>query len=306
MANKFVYDFTDEQRKHIRDRWNESYLERLLTTLKILKSKWQLSNIQFIPFYSQNSVFTCYSNLFGDAVIKIGYHSLENEYNCLREFAGRGVCGVFDADLTRNAILEQRVIPGDSLLELRSQDQRIDIFASLFEKLHIESDNANIFLTLRDVVKKKLEYIRTREECRDFSRVIDKTQVIFESVCSKYKAMKLLHGDLHQRNILFSQNGDYLIIDPDGYIGDPVFDVSRFIMLEFEDQLTGGKDDSILDLIDKLEKRIQIPLNIMIECLFIDNVLWLCSDLERGETLVESQFIIDNICVAERLVDQYC
>lgn len=82
----------------------------------------------------------------------------------------------------------------------------------------------------------------------------------------------------------------YLIIDPDGYIGDPVFDVSRFIMLEFEDDLTGGKDDSILDLIDKLEKRLHIPLNILIKCLFIDNVLWLCSDLERGETLGESQF----------------
>jgi streptomycin 6-kinase len=306
MANKFVFDFTDEQKIHIRDRWNESYMDSLLTTLKVLNSKWQLSNIQFIPFYSQNCAFTCYSDLFGDAVIKIGYHSLENEYNCLREFAGRDVCRVFDADLTHNVILEQRVIPGNSLLELRSREQRINVFASLFEKLHIVPDNANVFLTLHDVVKKKIEYIRTREDCRDFSRVIDKTQVIFESVCSKYKAMKLLHGDLHQRNILLSKNGDYLIIDPDGYIGDPVFDVSRFIMLEFEDDLTGGKDDSILDLIDKLEKRLHIPLNILIKCLFIDNVLWLCSDLESGETLGESQFIIDNICVAKRLVNQYC
>lgn len=306
MAKTFVFDFTDEQKKHIKVRWNESYLESLIATLKVLNSKWKLSNIQFIPFYSQNSVFTCYSDLFGDAVIKIGYQSLENEYNCLREFAGRDVCCIFDADLTHNAILEQRVIPGNSLLELRSRDQRINVFASLYEILHIEPDNASVFLSLRDVVKKKIDYILTREDCRDLSSVIDKTQIIFESICTKYKAMKLLHGDLHQRNILLSQNGDYLIIDPDGYIGDPVFDVSRFIMLEFEDQLTGGKDDSILDLIDKLGKRLQIPLNNLIECLFIDNVLWLCTDLERGETLGESQFIIDNIYVAESLVKQYC
>lgn len=251
-------------------------------------------------------MFSCYSDLYGDAVIKIGFHSLENE-NCLREFFRRGVCcKVFDADLVQNVILEQRIIPGFSLLELKDREKRINVFASLFKNLHIEPDNADIFFAFHDMVKRKLSFIREREDSKVFSRVIDRAQVIFESISSTYKEEKLLHGDLHQENILLTKDAIYLIIDPDEYIGDPVFDVSRFIMLEIDDDLTGGKDDSILDLIEKLEERLHIPKDILIQCLFIDNVLWLCSNLERGERLGESQFIIDNIFATERFVKQYC
>lgn len=306
MTNNFDYIITEEQKIHISSRWNEAYVERSLAVLEIFCAKWQLTDIQLIPFYSQKCVFACYSYIYGDAVLKIGYRSLENEYNCLREFAGRNVCEVFDADLTYNVILEQRIMPGNSLLEEKSQEKRINIFASLFENLHVVPNDENMFLTIQDVVNSKIEYIQTREDCKEISGIVDKARVLFQSVCSKYDDKKLLHGDLHQENILLSQDGNYLIIDSDGYIGDPVFDVSRFIMLEFKDDLTGGKDGAILDLIAKLEERLHIPSKILIQCLFVENVVWLCSDLERGETLGESQFIIDNIIVIERLMKEKC
>lgn len=34
MANKFSFNFTDEQKRNITERWNETYLERLLMALK--------------------------------------------------------------------------------------------------------------------------------------------------------------------------------------------------------------------------------------------------------------------------------
>jgi len=304
VAKSSSFSFTNEQKEHITNRWNESYVETILSVLKIFSAKWQLSNIQLIPHFSQNCLFTCYSDIYRDAVIKIGYHSLANEYNCMREFAGRNICEVYDADLSYNVILEQRISPGNSLIDEKKQDQRISVFASLFENLHTVPCNANLFLTIEDVVNQKIKCIGTKEEFKVFSRVVDKARNIFASISSKYKEKKLLHGDLHQHNILLSQNGDYLIIDADGYVGDPVFDVSRFIMLEFGDDLTGEKDVEIFNLVEKLEERLHIPADILIKCLFLDNVLWLCSDLERGETLEESQFIIDNIFVAERLLER--
>lgn len=304
MENNSNYYFTDKQEQQIADRWNESYVKRILLVLKIFSKKWQLSNIQLFPCFSQNCVFTCYSDLYGDAVIKIGYHSLANEYNCLREFAGRNICEVFDADLSYNVILEQRVTPGNSLLDEKNQDNRIEVFASIFESLHIVPRNDNLYLTMQAVVNKKIRYIQTRKEYKRFSGVIDQAKAIFESITLKYNDKKLLHGDLHQNNILLSQNGKYIAIDADGYIGDPVFDTSRFIMLEFGDDLTGEKEESIIKLIEKLGKRLDIPSVILIQCLFLDNVLWLCSDLERGESLEESQFIIDNIFAAERLMNR--
>lgn len=302
MTNQFEYDFSEQQTVHIRERWNEAYFERLLSVLEIFASKWALSDIQLIPFYSQNCVFTCSSDNYGDAVMKIGYSSLETEYNCLCAFAGRSVCKVLDADLKYSVILEQRVMPGNPLLEIKCQDRRISIYSSLFEHLHVMPSDEHLFSTIHDVVNHKLEYIETREDCTELFGIVNRAKKTFQSVCSKYKDRKLLHGDLHHENILLSQDGNYLIIDPIGYIGDPVFDVSKFIMLEFEDDLTGGKDREILHFVAKLENRLHIPSNILIQCLFMDNVAWLGSDLENGETFDESQFIVDNIYTAERLM----
>jgi streptomycin 6-kinase len=240
--------------------------------------------------------------MFGDAVMKVGYSPLENEYNCLREFAGRGACEVFACDLAHHVILEQRITPGTTLLEVTNQDDRIDKFVSLFENLHVVPSADAAFPTIHEVMNRRLGYIRTREDCHFLSRVIDKAKNTLQSLCSKCTNQILLHGDLHHQNILLSQDQNYLIIDPIGYIGDPVFDVSRFIMLEFDDNLTSAPECEILEFISKVADRLHMASSLLIQCLFVDNVTWLSSDLQHGESLDDSQFIVDNIFVAERLL----
>lgn len=65
----------------------------------------------------------------------------------------------------------------------------------------------------------------------------------------------LLHGDFHHDNILLSNNGDYVIIDPKGVIGDPVFDIPRFILNEFGDEITTELYKKINGIIGFLEKK---------------------------------------------------
>lgn len=302
MEHQFDCDLTREQRMEISQRRGETFVEELQSKLNVFGSRWKLTNLRLVPYYSHNCVFTCRSDVYGDVVLKFGYGSLENEYNCLREFAGRSVCRVFDADVPHNVILEHRIVPGNSLLDVESQSMRIDIFASLFTNLHVIPTHESAFPTLWDVVNSKLQYIQTREDCKLILEVVNKAKAAYRSVCSNYRSKKLLHGDLHHENILLSQDGNYLVIDPKGYIGDPVFDVSRFIMLEFDDNLTGVKESAIRDLIFQLEERLHIPSDVLIQSLFVDNLVWLGDDLERGETLDESQFIIDNIFAVERLL----
>src|SRR5690606_27290573 len=125
------------------------------------------------------------------------YRSLENEYNSLSEFRGRNVCEVFDADMRYNVILEQRIMPGNYLLEEKNQEKRINIFVLLFEKLHVVPHDVNKFLTIQDEISNKLKYIQTREDCKVFFEIVKKAKFIFESICSEYMDKKLLHGDLH-------------------------------------------------------------------------------------------------------------
>ncbi len=301
--NTEVFEFSDEQLSRIRNRWNENYVERLIYALKECSKKWELIDIQLMPFYSQNCIFTCFSKTYGDVVLKIGNHSLSNEYNCLCEFHGRNVCKVYEYDKVNEAILQQRILPGISLLKEKNQDERIKIFVSLFQRLHIIPEKIDLFMPFSDKVKQRLEYIKTREDCKIFLSMADKAEKLFESISLKYNDKKLLHGDLHQENILLNIDGKYSIIDANGAIGDPVFEVSRFIMLEFADNLTDGKDNAIKELVNKLSMCLNIPEEILLQCLFIDNILWLCSDLENGETLDESQLIIDNIAVVAKLVN---
>jgi streptomycin 6-kinase len=300
--NTEVFKFSDEQLLHIRNRWNNNYVERLINSLRDCSNKWKLTNIQLIPFYSQNCIFTCFSQKYGDVVLKIGYRSLVNEYNCLREFNGRNVCKVYEYDEESEAILEQRIIPGTSLLNEKNQEARIEIFTSLFQILHITPTNIDSYMSFSDKLKRRFKYIKTREDCKDFLLVVDKAEKLFETITVKYNNKKLLHGDLHHENILLCKDGKYVIIDANGTVGDPVFEVSRFIMLEFGDNLTGGKEEVIMELVTKLSKCLNIPDEILIQCLFVDNVLWLCSDLESGEALDESQFIINNILVVANLI----
>jgi streptomycin 6-kinase len=157
-------------------------------------------------------------------------------------------------------------------------------------------------MSFSDKVRRRFEYIKSRADCKIFLQMVDKAEKLFKSISANYNDKKLLHGDLHHENILLYGDGKYLIIDADGTVGDPVFDASRFIMLEFGDNLTGGKDEAIKELVTKLSKCLNIPDEILLQCLFIDNILWLCSDLESGETIEESQFIINNIAAAANLV----
>lgn len=300
--NTEVFEFSDEQLFRIRNRWNNNYVERLINSLRDCSNKWKLINVQLIPFYSQNCIFTCYSEKYGDVVLKIGYRSLSNEYNCLCDLNGRNVCKVYEFDKENKAILEQRIIPGISLLNEENQAERIKVFASLFQRLHITPKNIDLYMPFSDRVKRRFEYVKTREDCKIFLQMVDKAEKLFKSISANYNDKKLLHGDLHHENILLYGDGKYLIIDADGTVGDPVFDASRFIMLEFGDNLTGGKDEAIKELVTKLSKCLNIPDEILLQCLFIDNILWLCSDLESGETIEESQFIINNIAAAANLV----
>lgn len=66
----------------------------------------------------------------------------------------------------------------------------------------------------------------------------------------------LLHGDFHHDNILLGNDGEYIIIDPKGVIGDPVFDIARFILNEFDDEITTELYKKINHIISILEKNL--------------------------------------------------
>lgn len=110
------------------------------------------------------------------------------------------------------------------------------------------------------------------------------------------------HGDFHHDNILLSNGGEY-IIDPKGVIGDPVFDVPRFILNEFGDEITTELLKKINDIICTLEVKLHIPKDILKQCLYVETAMGNCWSLEDGSTPEEYTSLIKNVQFAETIMN---
>jgi hypothetical protein len=92
----------------------------------------------------------------------------------------------------------------------------------------------------------------------------------------------------------------YQIIDPKGVIGDPVFDCSRFIMNEFDDNLMLCKHTEIKSFTGKLGKAIGIPAQVLLKCLYIETVISMGEDLFFFNWLDDG--MINNALQTEKLM----
>ncbi len=67
---------------------------------------------------------------------------------------------------------------------------------------------------------------------RGFSRVrleTDRAEGIYRELLASQAEPVLLHGDLHQHNILWSQERGWLAIDPQGVVGEPAYEVGALL-----------------------------------------------------------------------------
>lgn len=296
--------FKQDETEKIISRFGESFYEKVLRDIVTYTEKWKLYDFEFVHSYSANCVFKCRSELFGNAVLKIGKPSKEviTEYNTLCEYNGRRLCKVYESDVKNGIILEECIQPGDSLFHGNPYEERISIFCSLFNGLHIAPIRTAQYPTYIEWVDKSVNYLSKREDCMELFKHIEKAKEICLSVSALYPRKMLLHGDLHHGNIILNHNGGYTIIDPKGVIGDPIFDISRFILNEFSDTLSPEKYQEIEELLCDLAKQLDIPSKILKLCLYVETAIWLCDDLEKGSSLEECAFLVDNVIHAEALI----
>ncbi len=180
-----------------------------------LTNLWGLSSLQ--PYADLSYNFT----LFGfqnekPIVLKLSLDelSLEREVMALKAF--KDFVAVSVLDYQKNAILLQRAMPGTSL---KGNPNAIEVACNLIKNLNkapipIQHHFPNVldWLVILDKPwKMPIDYLETARSLKD--------QLLKNSSCQV-----LLHGDLHQNNIL-SHEGEWLIIDPKGIIGFPINEV---------------------------------------------------------------------------------
>ncbi|MCJ7841283.1 phosphotransferase [Lederbergia sp. NSJ-179] len=300
------YHFTRKEIESIINRFGKDFYEKVLRDLDVYAEKWTLTSFQFIPSYSANLVFTCYSENYGDAVLKIGNPAsaeILTEFHTLCQYNGRRFCKVFTADIDHGVMLEEWVQPGDTLRDESSLDKRLSVFCSLYQDLHVTPAKAEIYPTYIEWISRITDYMSKRQDCTELYLHMKKAKDIGLSISTLYSQKMLLHGDFHHDNILLSHNGEYKIIDPKGVVGDPVFDIPRFILNEFGDERTTEVYQKIKNIICFLEKNLMIPSDILKQCLYVETAMGMCWCVEDGASPEEYSNLIRDVAFAESILN---
>ncbi|GID32971.1 aminoglycoside phosphotransferase family protein [Paractinoplanes brasiliensis] len=151
------------------------------------------------------------------AVLKLGVPDghLDTEAEALRVFDGEGAVWLLAENAAKGALLIERAEPGTPLT--------VDDEATLVEvgrRLHrVRGKNSDLphLRNLRGGFERYREGPIPR-------RMVDRAAELFDDLCDSATRETVLHGDLHHGNVLRGRDGEWLAIDPHGWVGDPGYD----------------------------------------------------------------------------------
>jgi streptomycin 6-kinase len=201
-------------------------LSQLVTQCAV---EWQLSALQTYPTLTYNYV------LFGmmndvPIVLKLRCDTAQTlqEAAALKAFESFGAVKLLAHNTQLNALLLERVVPGTPLSDLFPDEDACAtrIAAKLVKMLHqAPIPETHSFPSLEQVIP---DFTKDPHPLAPF---IAHARTLRSRLLSTQPKQKfLLHGDFHAGNILLSSNSDTLIvIDPEGLVGDPLYDLAVYI-----------------------------------------------------------------------------
>ena len=274
-----AYEFTEKQKNTITEKWGNDFYDKILRDIETYSEKWKLSEFELMEYYSINAILFCKSELYGDCVLKIGgnwqNYEFVGEYNTLREYNGRKYVKVYEGDIDiengKKVTLIERVRPGTRLSEEPSFEKRLAVFSELYNGLHIEPENPEIYDYLSDWVDEAVKDCEeSQNDLKEIEKYMRKAKDIYLEIIKTYDKNMLLHIDIYGANVVSDSNGGYKLIDPKGVIGDPIFETGQFIFNECCEDKTEPEKAGIIFYY--LEKSLNIPQDILKKCFFIETV----------------------------------
>lgn len=262
----------------------KSIQERLQTA----SCKWGLTGIVSIYEKESRGVYCADSIEFGPVILKINANSdsLAREFHTLTDMRGTACCQAYAFDSIYGLLLEERILPGTALKQEPDWEKRAAGFAQVFEKIHTLPKDSTNYRSYLNWVQKACMSVENQEN-KELSDGMHLAVTIAENMFKKYRERELLHGDLHHENILQKKSGNYVIVDPKGVIGPPVFDIPRYVLNELDqcdDSLREVHIDKVIHILSRLLK---YSANDIYQLFFMEVMLANAWNFESGEELEE-------------------
>lgn len=205
------------------------WLESLPKRVALCAEQWHLSELSVSQHLSYNYVVMAVRDTDNaPVVIKLGYDAATFRYEqtALELYNGAGCVRLLAHDAQQQALLLEQLIPARPLSSLfpHHENAAIEQLVRIMSALHaVPLPNTTPLPTIADWLS-ILAY-----NCQEIPVYhVHKARELARHLLASQQKPVLLHGDLHQGNIL-SDHATWRSIDPKGVMGEPAYEVGTFI-----------------------------------------------------------------------------
>lgn len=208
------------------------WLEGLDARVRAIEARWGIEVTGVLPGLSYNLIVSAKGAGHEAYVLKLGVPSREisTEIRALRAYGGRGAVCLRRSNARVGALLLDRVEPGMSLATLEDEEMALRIFVDVFRALRRAAPPPGRLPRVADWAA-GMERLRAamQDGLRFPASLSEGADRLFRELLESTPEESLLHGDLHQMNILRSHSR-WVAIDPKGVVGDRCYDTVPFLL----------------------------------------------------------------------------
>ena len=252
MPNDFRDSLPDELVTHVTaicGQAGEVWFEELSATITALERKWSLKIEEPFCGIEFNFVAPALIDEARPSVVKIAppfeRTEIHAEAKYLRTLDGAGAVRLLAEDREMRALLIERALPGDSLVECFANDPAAAV-APAIEVLRMILRQPPASMT---DVQSLDTWFNNFRRCGDTDFPGDRAEKafeIYERLSKQTGRAYYLHGDFHLGNIVRSHRAPFLAIDPKGLVGHVGYDIAVFLVNLFRWQEKNANVEELL------------------------------------------------------------
>jgi streptomycin 6-kinase len=181
------------------------------------------------------------------AMLKVSFPDVESEHEhlALSHWGGAGAVPLLRADPHRRAMLLEAL--RDVSLGEAWDIEACTVVGELYAQLHVPAPHQLRLLT--DVLGPEMEQVSSLPRSAPLPRrlVQQASSLARDLLSDPASTGTLIHRDLHYENVLLSEAGDWLAIDPKPVSGDPHFEIAPMLWNRYEELVGPSSGLSVRD-----------------------------------------------------------
>ena len=260
-------------------------------------NRWQLKNIHTLNMSActGNYVATAFSAHYKtNIILKIATNQtvFMQEQKALIYFNGNGCVKLLDYDLEKSGLLLELIEPGTQLKTLFFSDQTQSniIAADVIRTLHKHPISPTAVAEFK-TINKWLALLENFPSDNIPKSLLTQARTLAQQLLNTQSDLYLLHGDLHQENIL-QKDDSWIAIDPQGVVGELAYEIGALVRNPAPELLAQKNPQEIMiRSVNQLSSILAINRQRLIDWSFVQAVLAVCWAEQDNDTVQRKYYI---------------